>query len=104
MVDQVRSGDTVIVWKLDRRARSKRDLLYTMEMLNEAGTKFQSISEQWANKHDHPCRQDTLSTFARCGNQKFNEDPTGVSRRPFTTPCLRRADLRQPRKHCVGSR
>jgi DNA invertase Pin-like site-specific DNA recombinase len=24
MVDQVRSGDTVIVWKLDRRARSTR--------------------------------------------------------------------------------
>jgi DNA invertase Pin-like site-specific DNA recombinase len=27
MLDQLRNGDTVIVWKLDRLARSTRDLL-----------------------------------------------------------------------------
>jgi len=49
MLDQVRQGDTIIVWKLDRLARSTRDLLNTMETLSESGAKFQSISEPWAN-------------------------------------------------------
>jgi DNA invertase Pin-like site-specific DNA recombinase len=49
MLDQIRSGDTVIVWKLDRLARSTRDLLNTMETLRETGANFRSISEPWAN-------------------------------------------------------
>lgn len=49
MLDQIRPGDTIIVWKLDRLARSTRDLLNTIETINEAGGKFQSISEPWAN-------------------------------------------------------
>ena len=53
MLDQIRSGDTIIVWKLDRLARSTRDLLNTMESLNETGAKFQSISEPWANTTTH---------------------------------------------------
>jgi DNA invertase Pin-like site-specific DNA recombinase len=53
MLDQIRPGDTVIVWKLDRLARSTRDLLNTMETINEAGGKFQSLSEPWANTTTH---------------------------------------------------
>lgn len=53
MIDQVRIGDTVIVWKLDRLARSTRDLLNTMETLKEAGAKFQSLSEPWADTTTH---------------------------------------------------
>ena len=49
MLDQIRLGDTIIVWKLDRLARSTRDLLNTVEMLGEVGAKFQSLSEPWAN-------------------------------------------------------
>lgn len=49
MIDQIRPGDTIIVWKLDRLARSTRDLLNTMETINEAAGKFQSLSEPWAN-------------------------------------------------------
>lgn len=30
MLDQIREGDVVVVWKLDRLARSTRDLLETM--------------------------------------------------------------------------
>src|ERR1051326_1667781 len=33
MLDQLRPGDTIVVWKLDRLARSTRDLLNTMEMI-----------------------------------------------------------------------
>jgi DNA invertase Pin-like site-specific DNA recombinase len=53
MLDQLRPGDTVVVWKLDRLARSTRDLLNTMETINDAGAKFQSLSEPWANTTTH---------------------------------------------------
>jgi DNA invertase Pin-like site-specific DNA recombinase len=53
MLDQLRHSDTVIVWKLDRLARSTRDLLETMETIREAGARFQSLSEPWANTTTH---------------------------------------------------
>jgi DNA invertase Pin-like site-specific DNA recombinase len=49
MLDQIRAGDTIVVWKLDRLARSTRDLLETMETIQQAGGKFQSLSEPWAD-------------------------------------------------------
>src|SRR3954447_23247818 len=49
MLEQLREGDTVIVWKLDRLARSTRDLLETMDTIREAGGQFQSLSEPWAD-------------------------------------------------------
>ena len=53
MLDQIRSSDTIVVWKLDRLARSTRDLLETMEAIREAGGKFQSLSEPWADTTTH---------------------------------------------------
>ena len=47
MLDQIRTGDTIVVWKLDRLARSTRDLLETMETIQQIGAKFQSLSEPW---------------------------------------------------------
>jgi len=44
MLDQIRPGDTIVVWKLDRLARSTRDLLNTVETIHEAGGKFQSLA------------------------------------------------------------
>jgi DNA invertase Pin-like site-specific DNA recombinase len=35
MLDQVRGGGTIVVWKLDHLARSTRDLLETMEAIRE---------------------------------------------------------------------
>jgi DNA invertase Pin-like site-specific DNA recombinase len=37
MLDQIRPGDIIIVWRLDRLARSTRDLLNTMDTINEQG-------------------------------------------------------------------
>jgi DNA invertase Pin-like site-specific DNA recombinase len=53
MLDQIREGDVVVVWKLDRLARSTRDLLETMESIRESGGQFQSISEPWADSTSH---------------------------------------------------
>ena len=71
MLDQIRSGDVIIVWKLDRLARSTRDLLNTMETINEAGGKFQSISEPWANTTTHAGKM-IMTVFA--GIAEFERD------------------------------
>lgn len=44
-VDYVRSGDTLVVWKLDRLARSLRQLIDTVAMLEERGIGLRSLTE-----------------------------------------------------------
>lgn len=41
----MRKGDTLVVWKLDRLARSIRQLIETVEMLEERGIGFRSLTE-----------------------------------------------------------
>lgn len=53
MLDQIREGDTIVVWKLDRLARSTRELLETTETISEAGARIQSLSEPWADTTTH---------------------------------------------------
>ena len=45
MIDQLREGDTIVVWKLDRLSRSLKDLLVIMEQINTKGAGFKSITE-----------------------------------------------------------
>ena len=45
MLDQLRNGDVVIVWKLDRLSRSLKDLLSIMEKIDLAGAGFRSLTE-----------------------------------------------------------
>lgn len=45
MLDQLREGDIVIVWKLDRLSRSLKDLLVIMEKIDQAGAGFKSLTE-----------------------------------------------------------
>lgn len=71
MLDQVREGDTIVVWKLDRLARSTRDLLDTMETIREAGGKFQSLSEPWADTTSHAGKM-IMTVFA--GIAEFERD------------------------------
>jgi DNA invertase Pin-like site-specific DNA recombinase len=52
-LDQLRKGDVVTVWKLDRLARSTRNLLEIVETISNAGARFQSISETWADTTTH---------------------------------------------------
>jgi DNA invertase Pin-like site-specific DNA recombinase len=42
-------GDTLIVCKLDRLARSTRDLLNTLDAIGKAGASFRSLADQWAD-------------------------------------------------------
>jgi DNA invertase Pin-like site-specific DNA recombinase len=45
MLDQLREGDMVVVWKLDRLSRSLKDVLHIMERIAEAGAGFRSLTE-----------------------------------------------------------
>lgn len=45
MIEQLREGDVVVVWKLDRLSRSLKDLLVIMEQINKAGAGFRSLTE-----------------------------------------------------------
>ena len=42
-------GDTLIVTKLDRLARSTRDLLNTLATISDKGATFKSLGDQWAD-------------------------------------------------------
>jgi len=41
----LRPGDVLAVWKLDRLARSLRDLLFILERIEQAGAGFRSVTE-----------------------------------------------------------
>ncbi len=43
--DQLRSGDVVVVWKLDCLSRSLKDLVILMERIDKAGAGFRSLTE-----------------------------------------------------------
>lgn len=45
LLQQLRKGDQVIVWKLDRLSRSLKDLLLTLEKIENTGADFRSITE-----------------------------------------------------------
>ena len=45
LMDQLRPGDVVVVWKLDRLSRSLKDLLILMERIDKAGAGFRSLTE-----------------------------------------------------------
>lgn len=45
MIEQLREGDTVVVWKLDRLGRSMQNLVELMTMFDRMGVQFQSLTE-----------------------------------------------------------
>jgi DNA invertase Pin-like site-specific DNA recombinase len=45
LLGQIRKGDVLVVWKLDRLSRSLKDLLTLMEKISQAGAGFLSLTE-----------------------------------------------------------
>ena len=46
LINQLREGDVVVVWKLDRLSRSLKDVLIILERIDAAGAHFKSLTEQ----------------------------------------------------------
>jgi len=45
VIEQLRDGDVLTVWKLDRLSRSLKDVLILMERIEQAGAGFRSLTE-----------------------------------------------------------
>jgi DNA invertase Pin-like site-specific DNA recombinase len=45
MIDQLRNGDIVVVWKLDRLGRSLKDLIDLVSVFREKGVEFVSLKD-----------------------------------------------------------
>jgi DNA invertase Pin-like site-specific DNA recombinase len=45
LLGQLRKGDVLVVWKLDRLSRSLKDVLILMEKVDQAGAGFRSLTE-----------------------------------------------------------
>lgn len=63
MIDQLREHDMVVVARLDRLARSTRDLLELAELLRDAGAGLRSLGEPWADTTSAAGRM-VLTVFA----------------------------------------
>lgn len=71
LLDQLRPDDIVIVWKLDRLARSTQDLLELANLIKNAEASFCSLSEPWADTAS-PSGKMILTVFA--GIAEFERD------------------------------
>jgi len=49
LLKQLGEGDTVVVTRLDRLARSTRDLLNILDAIAKAGATFKSLADAWAD-------------------------------------------------------
>jgi hypothetical protein len=49
MLASVKAGDTVLVTRLDRLARSTRDLLNALDQVRKAGAGFRFLADAWAD-------------------------------------------------------
>ena len=74
MLDQLRAGDVVVVSRLDRLARSTRDLLEIAEQLNEAEAGLRSLHEPWADTTS-PAGRMVLTVFG--GIAEFERELIG---------------------------
>lgn len=63
MLDHIRSGDALTVTRLDRLARSTRDLLSIAERLNDVGAGLRSLCEPWADTTS-PAGRMVMTVFA----------------------------------------
>jgi len=71
LLDQLRVDDVVVVWKLDRLARSTQHLLELVELIRIAGSSFCSLSEPWADTTSHSGKM-IMTVFA--GIAEFERD------------------------------
>ncbi len=63
MLEQLREGDVVVIARLDRLARSTRDLLGIAEEIAERGAGLRSLGEPWADTTS-PAGKMILTVFA----------------------------------------
>jgi DNA invertase Pin-like site-specific DNA recombinase len=71
MLDHLRPNDIVVVWKLDRIARSSRNFWEIMDTIGTSQALFRSLSEPWADTTS-PSGKMMMTVFA--GIAEFERD------------------------------
>lgn len=71
LLEHIREGDTLVVYKLDRLARSTHHLLEIVQTLQAKGADFCSIGEPWADTTS-PAGKMIMTVFA--GIAEFERD------------------------------
>lgn len=71
LLDRIREGDTLVVCKLDRLARSTSHLLEIVETLRSKKASFRSLGEPWADTTSHAGKM-IMTIFA--GIAEFERD------------------------------
>tara|TARA_Y100000588_G_C14268646_1_gene931203 strand:+ start:2984 stop:3391 length:408 start_codon:yes stop_codon:yes gene_type:complete len=71
LLDQLRPDDVIVVWKLDRLARSTQNLLELADQIKNAEASFCSLSEPWADTTS-PSGKMIMTVFA--GIAEFERD------------------------------
>jgi DNA invertase Pin-like site-specific DNA recombinase len=63
LLNYVREGDTIVVWKLDRLARSLIHFTKLMQELDEKGVKFRSITESFIDTTKKSSQSEFIKLF-----------------------------------------
>ena len=80
-LDQLESGDVLMVTRLDRLARSTRDLLNILDTVAKAGAGFRSLGDTWADTTTAHGRLMLTVSRRACGI-RARLDPRPHRRRP----------------------
>jgi DNA invertase Pin-like site-specific DNA recombinase len=90
LLDHLRKGDVLVVWKLDRLSRSLRDVLTIMERIQEAKAGFRSLPE--AIDTTTPAGRmmmQMIGSFAEFERAMLRERTRGIGVRPWRGPYRR---------------
>lgn len=111
LMRSLQSGDTLVVTRLDRLARSTKDLLNTLDAVAEKGAGFRSLADVWADTTNPHGRLmltvlGGLAEFersliiARTGEGRRQAKEAGVrfGRKPKLTPHQRREAIQRRAK------
>lgn len=106
MLDALKEGDTVLVTRLDRLARSTRDLLNVLGTIAERGAAFRSLNDAWADTTTPHSRlmltvlgglaefeRELIRARTSEGRERARERGVKMGRRPKLTPHQRREAL-----------
>ena len=82
-IGQLEKGDVLTVTRLDRLARSTRDLLNTLAQIADKGAGFRSLADTWADTTTSHGRL-MLTVLGRAGRVRARPDTRSHDRRPRT--------------------
>src|SRR5262249_8334383 len=94
------AGDTLVVCKLDRLARSTRDLLNSLAAVGEAGASFKSLGDAWADTTTPHGR--LMLTVLAC-RVRTPLDLDADERGPTTSPSSWSKVWQKAKTHCAST-